>query len=301
MEKIFNEIGEIITTDYKNSGIPKKLYRAAFSLLNEPPHLAAARRLCSLEAGEKVLFFTGFVMAVNCHAETDGVIGAAQIANALSKRGVKAVFACAKEAVAALGALLSDKETEIIGISVDQNEALCQGERLLCENDFSLVVSIECPGANKKGIYHSFKGQDISAIEPKCSDVFDLCASRGIYSICVGDLGNEIGMSQVAKRCDIPELRTCACGCGVGIAAANSADIAVVGTTSEWGCYGILAAMCRLAENDGYLQTPSQEAELLNKAVQNGLTDMTGEAVPAVDSIPLQVNCDIVQRLNNLA
>ena len=300
MEKIFDTIGEIITTDYKNTKIPVKLYRAAFSLLNEPPHLAAARRLCALRAGEEVLILTGFVMSVNLHAETDGVIGAAQIANALSKSGVKVTFACAEQAVAALGALLNDKNTEIIGISTDSDEALHQGGTLLERKNFSLVLSVECPAANEKGIYHSCKGTDISAIEPKCSEVFDLCVSLGIYSVCVGDLGNEIGMGKVAEICNIPELKTCACGCGAGIAAANAADIAVVGTTSEWGCYGILAAMCVLAENEEYLQSPFQEADLLNTAVANGLTDMTGEAVPAVDSIPLQVNCDIIKQLGNL-
>ncbi|WP_460641950.1 glutamate cyclase domain-containing protein [Lacrimispora brassicae] len=38
----------------------------------------------------------------------------------------------------------------------------------------------------------------------------------------------------------------CVCGCGGGILAASRADHVITATCSDWGCYGLIAALAYL-------------------------------------------------------
>ena len=83
----------------------------------------------------------------------------------------------------------------------------------------------------------------------------------GVLNIAIGDLGNEIGMGAIAdhikKYIPFTAPGECACGCGGGILAASRADHVITATCSDWGCYGLIAALAYL-KRDMEISSPGR-------------------------------------------
>ena len=100
------------------------------------------------------------------------------------------------------------------------------------------IVSIERCGRNLHGRYCNMRGVDISKRTSPTDELVVQAARRNIPTIGVGDGGNEIGMGNVAHA--IARKLTLE-PCVVTV------DNLVVATVSNWGGYGIAAAMGREA------------------------------------------------------
>jgi hypothetical protein len=151
----------------------------------------------------------------------------------------------------------------------------------------SVIVSIERPGVAKDGRYYNMRGKDISDFLAKFDLFFELC---GCPTIAVGDGGNEIGMgniiTELAQLPIVPSVTRC--------------DELVIATVSNWGVYGIIAAMSRELRQD--LFSLFEPVEIVRHLVDRGAVDgKTGAAECTEDGFPLAVGLSIITQLRELA
>jgi hypothetical protein len=107
----------------------------------------------------------------------------------------------------------------------------------------------------------------------------------------IGDGGNEIGMGRVWTRiARLDALRA-------RIATVVPVDHLVVAGVSNWGGYGVVAALGRLTGLD-LLHTPELERRLIQACVAAGACDgVTRRREPTVDSLAADTHAGVVDLL----
>ncbi len=255
------------------------------------PHLptdfvarAAARVLRS--AGP-VLIVTGFY--VGGAPETDGPPGAIAIGNALERLGRPVTYVTDHYAAHLLRARAGES-TPVIEVPIEDHKAsraACQ--RILRETGAGLVIAIERCGRTRDGRYLNMRGEDISAHTAKLDYLFD-----GVASIGIGDGGNEIGMGlvQEAVRTSnrlVPEPTI------------TAVDDLIIASVSNWGAYGLVAAMSRQCGED-LLPTAGEAQAAIMRVVDLGAVDgISGRAEYTVDGFTIAENLQRLERLRALA
>ncbi len=293
-----SSLDDLANLDPKGYGVCKLLYKAAREYTKKPLCLNAAEVLCeTLKNGCTVFILTGFVLTPFNKAETDGAISSVLLASALEKIfGVKTVIICPEDAETAVG-----KMSEYIGINPqtvvftkDIDKAEKQAKSIIDFYNPDAVVSIECPSANKNGRYHNAGGVDVTDIEAKTDILFDMLAEKGVPNIAIGDLGNEIGMGTISDCIEnhIPSDCNC-CGKG-GITAKTKSDNIITATVSDWGCYALICMLSYLTDNLDIMHDSSLQEKMMIVASENGLIDMTGEHIPAIDGFGVKITGLIV-------
>lgn len=174
-----------------------------------------------------------------------------------------------------------------------------QAEEIISKAMPSAVISIECPGANSKGVYHNAVGLDVTELEAKQDILFEILKKKGVLNIAIGDLGNEIGMGTLKEQLEefIPYAGKgrCRCDCKGGIAAKVKADNIITATVSDWGCYGLIAALSYLKKDLSIMHTEKMEEQAMITASRSGMIDMYGDLIPAIDGCSLEMNTSIVR------
>jgi len=323
-------LDNLVNIDGRGYGVCNILYEAAYKKSGGPVTMKAARALLdTLKEGDAVFIFTGFILKDFNMAETDGPPGAAALARALiAARGVKPVFVIPAEVKPALKALagimgfhlLDDlaavKKTPLsagfVEFTKDSTAAVSEAAGVIAAAGKAglppkYAIAVECSGANEKGVYHNSTGKDISGLQAKSDVLFDaLCRAcpatgsgrAGVPSLAIGDLGNECGMGtlapHIAKFIPRAAAGSCECGCGGGILAATSAATVLTATVSNWGAYGLCAALAFLSKKPEALHTAELERRALTAASEAGLIDMYGWQIPAVDGTNLAKNTALV-------
>ena len=138
----------------------------------------------------------------------------------------------------------------------------------------------------------------MTALQAKSEALWDLLRQRGVANIAIGDLGNEIGMNSLSDHIlrYVPYTAPgeCSCGCGGGILSAAAADNVITATCSDWGCYGMMAALAYLKRDMEILRREEMESEVMRVAARNGFIDMTGSLLPGIDGFSTRMNVGIV-------
>jgi hypothetical protein len=235
-----------------------------------------AARLILANKG-RVLIGTGF--PVGGSFETDGPIGAIALYRVLEHLGHEPVFGCAPPISKVLAGGFRTLEVPIL--SWEATEPVVKSA--LADMRPVLIVSIERPGVARDGRYYNMRGRDISDALAKFDLFFKLCDCP---TLAVGDGGNEIGMGNVyaaVSQLDIiPSVTTC--------------DELVIATVSNWGVYGIIAALSRERGQD--LFGRFDPVEIVRYLVDRGAVDgKTGYAECSEDGFPLAVGLTVIQRL----
>lgn len=293
-----SSLDDLANLDPRGYGVCKLIYKAARNYTGKPLCLNAAEKLCStLEKGDTVFILTGFVLTPYNKAETDGVISSVLLASALKKIfAVKTVIICPEEVTKAIKALsaLTGFEPEIIVFTKDTDEAGKLSELIVLNGLPKAVISIECPGANKNGIYHNAGGIDVTHLEAKTDILFNLLQKSGVLNIAIGDLGNEIGMGTISSCVEnfVPSDCDC-CGKG-GITAETKADNIITATVSDWGCYSLICMLAFIADMPEVMHDSSFQEKMMITAAENGLVDMSGEHIPAIDGFGVKITGLIV-------
>ncbi len=75
---------------------------------------------------------------------------------------------------------------------------------------------------------------------------------------------------------------------------ASTTDSIITATCSDWGCYGLMAALAYLLRDIDILHTEEMEAEVMRAAARSGLIDMTGSLLPGIDGFNLKMNVSIL-------
>ncbi len=291
-------LDDLANLDPRGYGVCKLLYKAAVEYTKKPLCLNAAEVLCkSLKKDATVFVLTGFVLTPFNKAETDGVISSVLLASALERVfGAKSVIICPEDAVNAVKKMSEHIgfNPETVVFSKDIPEAEEQAKLIADLYNPEAVISIECPSANKNGRYHNAGGVDVTALESKTDILFDVLVKKGVPNIAIGDLGNEIGMGTISDCIEnhIPSDCEC-CGKG-GITAKTKADNIITATVSDWGCYALICMLAYLTDNADIMHDSSLQEEMMNIASQNGLIDMTGEHIPAIDGFGVKITGLIV-------
>lgn len=309
-------LDNLMNLDPRGYGVCRILYSAAREYTKEPLTMNSAKQLVNtLKEGDLVYIMTGFVLLPFKKAEMDGIVSSLLLARALVKGfNVKPVIVCPKDNMLAVknlayvvGLHFQDNIEELkkyplsltaVEFTKDVKKAEKQAESIMKEGLPSAVISIECPGANAKGVYHNAIGLDVSELEAKQDILFTKLKEKGILNIAIGDLGNEMGMGvlkeHIEKYVPYAAKGSCNCGCDGGILAATKADNIITATVSDWGCYGLIGALAYLKKNIEIMHTKEMEEAAMITASRSGMIDMYGDLIPAIDGCNMTMNTSIV-------
>ena len=269
LRNLGQSLDDLANLDPRGYGVCKILYDASRKFTGGPTSMNAARKLAqTVKQGDIVYIMTGFVLRPYKKAEMDGIVSAALLCRALviafdAKPVIvcpKANYPAVKQLAPCVGLHLREDMAELREIPVSMG-VICftddpalapkQAEEIIARDNPSAVISVECPGANEKGVYHNATGLDVTELEAKQDVLFEKLQTMGVLNIAIGDLGNEIGMGSIHETLEayIPYAakNTCRCGCGGGIAVRTKADNIITATVSDWGCYAMFAALAFLA------------------------------------------------------
>jgi len=303
-------------------GLPiGKLYDAAREKAGEPLHLHAAKKIeKAVKPGDTAIVTTGFVVYGAERGETDGPTGAAAIARAIDL-GLKATPVLVTEEVLtgvvgatcqAAGLNIYSKLEEakakphriiVQGYPTDPREGEKLATKMLDEINPSAIISVERPSRNEKGVYHSGGGYDISRTAAKIDYLIDEARSRGILTVGIGDLGNELGMGYIkdAVKQYVPGATECKCPCKGGIASDVATDVCIVATVSNWGGYGLAACLAAIVgEPDVYHDMLTEKLMLRACAQAGGIDSVSGLSRPAADGVGEDLTSYLVEFLRHI-
>lgn len=315
-KNIGENLDMLMTLDPRGYGICRILYEGCRKMTGEPVTMSGAKALCeNIKEGGVVFLFTGFVLLPHRVPEMDGMVSTMLFARSLIQAfKVKPVIICPQECVKAVigcghtvGCHVYDdmelvKEMPmsmgVIPFTKDAEQAHAQAEEICGKILPDMLIAIEAPGANAVGTYHNATGKNVTELEAKSDILWNLLRAKGIPSLAIGDLGNEMGMNSLSEHIEkyIPftSRNECVCGCGGGILAASGADHVVTATCSDWGAYGVTAALAYLKKDMEILHDEALEEEVMREASRNGLIDMTGSLRPGVDGFNMKMNVSIL-------
>ena len=325
MEIIGHYIDRLITVEVKPRsgfvrGIISQLYDSALNLHGGCPlTLLAARKLIEhVSEGDNVLIITGVgSLPFFPHGETDGPLGAACLARVISLGlDAKPLFMVGerdlnpvKATVMAAGLNVEDyalagrakNMTAMVTCPIDDGEAKAVAKKVINEYSPKAVISIETLGPNHKGFFHNAMGYDMTDTLPKLQHVFNEARSSGILTIGILDHGNELGSGGIenAVREVTPYGNVCQCPCGAGNACCIPADVTLPASMSNWGAYGVAAALACLLENPDILHDADTERRMLEANVAAGGRDgVTLRPIMQVDGVPASTSQAIITILN---
>ena len=157
---------------------------------------ATEKLLSALQNEEKksVIITTGFVVPPWIEAETDGPVGAISLAHSLSLGfNLTPVLVTEPGSVAKLGklgeqggfrvathekAMKAPRRLAVEGFTLDREKAKKDAEELLRKVSPSAIISVEKASPNRKGVFHSGIGVDVTSLSSKVDALIASCAGN---------------------------------------------------------------------------------------------------------------------------
>ena len=292
----------LMNLDPRGYGVCRILYAGSRKATGEPLTMHAAQTLVdAVKPGDLVYILTGFVLLPHKVPEMDGMVSSMLLARALVLAfDAKPVIICpvdsvqaVKNCAAVVGLhIYEDIATVrelpmsmgVVSFTKDMSHADAAADAILAQGKPAAVVSIEAPGANDVGVYHNAGGMDVSVLEAKTDALWNKLRALGMGKIA----------DHIRSFVPFTAHGECSCGCKGGILAATTTDSIITATCSDWGCYGLMAALAYLMRNIDILHTEEMEAEVMRAAARSGMIDMTGSLLPGIDGFNLKMNVSIL-------
>jgi hypothetical protein len=296
-ECVGNAIDRLITVEAKNPGMPHNvttlMYDAARKLVDDRPiSMTAALRLReTIKPGDTVLFLTGAgYLPQMPRGEDDGPPGVVSLAYAMFKGlGAVPVFVCEEchaepilASAAASGLLVvpfEDARDRHLGAALEtaptsQEEIGRWVDNVFKEMKPKAVISAERLGPAKSGYLHNLTAQvnsgPDSLVTYKVVDISEIVTraeKEGALSIGIGDHGNEIGFGRIQETvADVMPKGDVLC-------TVVGTDILLPVMMSNWGCYGIEAALAYLLKRPELMHSGKQEEIILRACLMAGGID----------------------------
>jgi hypothetical protein len=251
----------------------------------------AARLILERKTGSHAtaLIATGFYILSGRSAETDGPPGALALGEALHGIGFKTVYVTDRYALPFFspdtigpGSVI---EFPITGMAASRAFA----QKLIDDKQPSLIIATERSGAAANGRYLNMHGRDIHEYTARIDSLF----GGFTVTIGIGDGGNEIGMGNLAEEIrKHPNLTP--------EPALTRVDELVIASVSNWGAYGVVAALSVLVRCN-LLPEVEWERHLIEEIVRKGAVDgVSGANTPSVDGFDLEDNARTLIDLNKL-
>ena len=230
---------------------------------------------------------TGFYILSAGSPETDGPAGAIAIGRALQALGRRVTYITDSYTVPVLEGLLEDG-TEVVDFPIADIETSRKASSEILERlDLSLIISIERCSRTNDDAYLNMRYVDITPYTARLDYLFE----AGIPSVGIGDCGNEIGMGNLVEF--IPQVETLP-----NDPAVTKVDRLIISSVSNWGGYGLVAALSGLAGRN-LLPTIEGETKVIQKSVDMGAVDgTTGERKYYVDGFTTEENGELLARLH---
>jgi hypothetical protein len=306
-------VDRLVTIEIRQMGSPNRgivipLYEAAFLAQNKRPlTLLAAERLIKLiKRGDYVVFITGSGRVPwRPRGETDGPLGTVSMARAIKLGlGARPVYVAAEpymppiiaaSEAAGITPTNDKKMAEYDGFyptvlvrpfTLNKEEALNQTKAILDELNPAAVISIETLSPNEKGVIHSATGYERESEHVAHTFHFvEEARKRGIFTLGIGDFGNEVGCGLIANEAKKinPFGTKCKCTCGSGIVSRLPTDVLVIGNISNWAAYGVSACLAFLCKKPEILQSVETERRMGLDCVYAGAEGGGGMKQPWVD------------------
>jgi hypothetical protein len=175
---------------------------------------------------------------------------------------------------------------------VDTTDSPVDAPRWMTTYAPALVMAIERPGRAATGVYHNMSGRNIGHCLNNFEDLFLAARSAGVWTIGIGDGGNEVGMGALRDvvRARVKAGAACGCGCGGGIASVSIAASPVTAVVANLGATAIAASMALLTARRDVLPAPARELRALEACVAAGAVDgQHNQCVPSVDGLAADV------------
>ncbi len=243
-----------------------------------------------------VVILTGFPVRLGLHnftGETDGPLGAANLAFAFESIGVPVWLLTDEEAYWVVNAAVTRRGCKCRPLMLPRYEA---DEFIAAQLDAirpSHVVTIERPGKAQDGHYHNMRGGIIDAMLVDASSIIKAARERGITTISIGDGGNEIGMGALAETIEkfVPH--------GEAICAREVADIALISGVSNWWGWGISAVLSKIY-GINLLPSDDMERDMLHEMVLAGSVDgCTRKPEETVDNLSMGVHLGVLENVRS--
>jgi D-glutamate cyclase-like, C-terminal len=265
----FGAIERILAEDPRARGIGRLVQWGALE--------GAAR---ALAGARRAMVVSGFFLPVPQRGETDGPPGAKAIGEALQALGAEVAYvtdAPNAPLFEAMGLAVTPYAPDLL-------------ERLAPTH----LVSTERPGRAADGRYYSMSGRDVTPYTAPIDELFLRAPARGIPTVAIGDGGNEIGMGNVQALVarDVPN--------GAQIASVVPADHLIVAGVSNFGAYGLVAALSLLAGRDLLPSDERAAGDVLACVAAGGCCGHTFRNEPLVDGLPLEDSLALLARLRAL-
>lgn len=296
-------------------GVTHRMYDAARAAQGDEPltYLAARALRTALGEGDHVLVVTGAGTAPFLpKGETDGPMGAAAVARALDiGLGAKPVMVSETRnmpgvvgSCEGIGLAIADEADfpRRAGVTVVREMPLGLADgaafvaAIFAEFSPKALVFVEKGGPGVSGNFHSLLGTARDPSDMACAHLLvEEAQKRGILTIGVGDGGNEIGFGKI--RDAIVEIQPF----GSKIGTVTGTDILISTAVSNWGGYGIAAALAGLVGNLDVLHGVDDEYRMLDRCIAAGAMDgLTLRVVPMVDGTSTAVQGAMVTMLREI-
>ncbi|HEV2389923.1 MAG TPA: glutamate cyclase domain-containing protein [Nitrososphaerales archaeon] len=300
-------------------GVTRQLYDAARKKQGKPlSYLAAKTFIDTLKKGGSFFIVTGAggppILPVG---EVDGLLGAASIARALDLAfGAKPVIVGEERIRAPIQASLAAAGVALVGqdifddkphsailepVPIDDAGSKKKCKELLDRYHPKAMIAIERLAPNRKGIIHGATGLSYHDVHAKTQYLFEAAPDRKIKTIGIGDMGNETGFGMIID--DVLKIAPfgakCQCPCGMGMATVTPTDVLVSAAISNWGAYGISAALAALLKRPELLQDPNTQRRMLEACVMAGAVDgLHASMILSDDGVPEPSHQSLVQLLH---
>ena len=278
---------EMLEENYPRRDRTRLLYEAARAKQGAPlTYLAAKGLIDNVKQGDYVIFLAGTGPSPWLEqGGNDGPTGVASMARAVSfGLGASPVYVGLERQLgpviaAGTAAGISVMDREAVEVYRRRNTALAvpfpMGEsegkqeavRILDDLKPKAVIAIENHGPNPVGVRHNAAGMGIdNDALPHDYCIVEEARKRGIFTVGIGDGGDEIGYGLINKEAnEIYEQAfgmSCQCGCGGGQACAVEADVLISAAVAAWGAYGVSACMAYMLRDPYVLQDPDTERRM---------------------------------------
>ena len=221
-------------------------------------------------------------------AETDGPVGVALLLRGLRAAGIACRLAtdppCAAVCTAALAAAgLGDAGSYHVPVDAAPVDDIIATWRAA---GVTHVLSIERCGLAADGVPRNLRGEDVSALTAPLDRLF---LAGPWMRLAIGDGGNEIGMGSLPAAVIAASVRN-----GEIIACRTAADHLLVAGVSNWGAWGVLAALAVLRPDWRALLLaaldPALDEKILRATVFDGpaVDGVTTVQALTVDGLPME-------------
>ncbi len=282
MKQFFDEIHAILAKDPGGRGV-----------LRFAPYTDLDAVCDELSRMKSALIMTGFPIRVaegEYCCETDGPLGAADMAYALAESGVKTSVVTDEADYHQVQAAVDARTGKVRTYLLKRNDPAA-ARRLIDDLAPTHILPIERPGKADDGHYHNARGLVIDDMLSDTDYLFDYAREKGAVSIAIGDGGNELGTG--ALHDNVARMLPG----GEAIAACRKADYVLMAGVSNWWGWGMAALVSAVAGRD-LMPTAGKETRLMHTVLDAGAVDgVTKEHAMSVDNLSFDENLAVLEAL----